>query len=245
MLTGHAFPRHSHDQFGIGVLTVGAQRSWSVLGEVESSAGDVIMVNPGEMHDGAPLGGLRGWHILYVDPSIVSQELSAESRVGDLTLRPVVRDPQIATTLAWVFSELETKAPDRMAVEEAVIGSVLRVVQKHCVDGAAPRRSTPPVIRAVQRLESAPQRSTSLSELAAVSGVSRFQLVRGFSRETGTTPHAYLLQLRVRLARRFLAAGESPADAALLAGFADQSHLTRAFVRQLGVTPGRYQAATR
>lgn len=245
MLTGHAFPRHSHDQFGIGVLTVGAQRSWSVLGEVESCAGDVIMVNPGEMHDGAPLGDVRGWHILYVDPSVVSRELSAESRAGDLTLRPVARDPQVATTLARVFRELGRKAPDRMAVEEAVIGSLLCVVQKHSVHGLAPRRSTPPVARAVQRLESAPQLSTSLSELAAVSGVSRFQLLRGFSREIGTTPHAYLLQLRVRLARRLLAAGESPAGAALLSGFADQSHLTRAFVRQLGITPGRYQAAIR
>jgi AraC-like DNA-binding protein len=28
------------------------------------------------------------------------------------------------------------------------------------------------------------------------------------------------------------------------AGFADQSHMTRAFVRQIGVTPSRYQAAT-
>src|SRR5262249_21255229 len=144
MLTGHAFPRHSHDQFGIGVLTVGAQRSWSVLGEVESSAGDVIMVNPGEMHDGSHLGGVRGWHILHVDRSSVSQELVAEPRSRDLTLRPVARDPQIAAMIARIFSELETKAPDRMAVEEAVIGSLLGVMQKHCVQGVAPRRSTPP-----------------------------------------------------------------------------------------------------
>ena len=32
-------------------------------------------------------------------------------------------------------------------------------------------------------------------------------------------------------------------DAAINAGFADQSHMTRAFVRQFGVTPGRYVAA--
>jgi AraC-like DNA-binding protein len=32
-------------------------------------------------------------------------------------------------------------------------------------------------------------------------------------------------------------------EAALIAGFADQSHMSRAFVRQFGVTPGRYQAA--
>ncbi|WP_338149160.1 helix-turn-helix transcriptional regulator [Citrobacter cronae] len=67
--------------------------------------------------------------------------------------------------------------------------------------------------------------------------------LRSFSREIGVTPHAYLIQLRVRKARRLLATGKSPVEVALLTGFADQSHLTRAFVRQFGVTPGRYQAA--
>lgn len=30
--------------------------------------------------------------------------------------------------------------------------------------------------------------------LAALCGMSRFQLIRGFARETGITPHAYLVQ---------------------------------------------------
>jgi AraC-like DNA-binding protein len=47
----------------------------------------------------------------------------------------------------------------------------------------------------------------------------------------------------VRLVRRLLIAGRSPSDAALAAGFADQSHMTRAFMRQFGITPARYQAA--
>ncbi|WP_148677551.1 helix-turn-helix domain-containing protein, partial [Klebsiella michiganensis] len=34
-----------------------------------------------------------------------------------------------------------------------------------------------------------------------------------------------------------------PADTAFMAGFADQSHLTRAFQRQFAMTPGSYQAS--
>ena len=55
LFSDHVFPRHSHDHFGIGIMTPGAQRSWSLVGHVESEAGDVIMCNPGEMHDGMPL----------------------------------------------------------------------------------------------------------------------------------------------------------------------------------------------
>lgn len=83
----------------------------------------------------------------------------------------------------------------------------------------------------------------SLGELAALSGVSRFQLLRGFARELGITPHAYLVQRRVRLVRQLLASGQASVQAAMQAGFADQSHMTRAFVRQVGITPKRYQAA--
>jgi AraC-like DNA-binding protein len=38
--------------------------------------------------------------------------------------------------------------------------------------------------------------------------------------------------------------GRPISEAAALAGFADQSHLSRWFVRYYGVTPGRYQRAT-
>src|ERR1043166_2837211 len=62
--SGHVFPPHAHDQYGIGVISAGAQRSWSLLGAVDAGAGDVIMLNPGEMHDGAPLGPARRWHMV-------------------------------------------------------------------------------------------------------------------------------------------------------------------------------------
>jgi AraC-like DNA-binding protein len=91
-------------------------------------------------------------------------------------------------------------------------------------------------------LAAAPATAWTLRDLAMIAGVSRFQLVRGFARETGMTPHAYLMQRRVRLARALIAAGKPLVDAALLSGFADQSHMTRAFRRQYGHTPGAFAA---
>ena len=244
LVSNHHFPRHSHEQFGIGVVHFGAHRSWSGVGHVEAFAGDVIMVNPDEIHDGTPVGGIaRGWQIIYFEPSLVAREVAEEIVRPAEILRPVARDPHLAQLVVHLLACLTSPRPDALATEEALLRSLIHALQRHGV--AQPFSGGPPpsIAKALQRLNAAPQSNVSLAELAALSGVSRFQLLRGFVRELGITPHAYLVQRRVRLARHFLAQGQTPVQAALNTGFADQSHMTRAFLRHIGVTPARYQAA--
>jgi len=64
-----------------------------------------------------------------------------------------------------------------------------------------------------------------------------------FRRGLGMPPHGYLTQIRLRHARAVLASGVAPAEAAVDAGFCDQSHLTRHFKRSYGITPAQYAAA--
>jgi AraC-like DNA-binding protein len=244
LFSDHSFPRHSHDQFGIGYMTFGAQRSWSGIGQVESEAGDVIMVNPGEIHDGLPVAGqARGWRIMYLEPAMLAREL-ADEVVGEAEIaRPAVRDPILARLVVRLFRRAMEPAADHLAADEDLLRALIRALQKHGLCQLPAGKTSPSVARARERLDAAPEAPVTLAELAALTGVSRFQLLRGFTREVGTTPHAYLVQRRVRLVRRLLAAGVAPADAAQQAGFADQSHMTRAFVRQFGITPARYRAA--
>jgi AraC-like DNA-binding protein len=181
--------------------------------------------------------------MIYLDPAIVARDVREEF-VGSVEIvSPVARDPLLARHFAELFACLTAARPDSLANEETLLRSLICMLRRHGMARPAPSGSSPCVAKAIRRIDSAPDAQVSLAELAALSGVSRFQLLRGFAREVGITPHAYLVQRRVRLARRFLADGQTPAQAAVLAGFADQSHMTRAFVRQLGITPSRYCAA--
>jgi AraC-like DNA-binding protein len=244
LVSNQHFPRHTHDQFGIGVIRFGAHRSWSGIGHVEATAGDVIMVSPGEMHDGHPIDDRpRGWQMLYFDPELVRRE-TADEISGPLELvRPVAQDLRLASCFATLFGRLTTSHSDTLAIEESLVRVLVLMLQRHGLGCPVSYGLSPSVRRVRQRLDAEPHAPISLAELAELAGTSRFQLLRGFARETGTTPHAYLVQRRVLLARRLLAANHTPTEAALAAGFADQSHLTRAFVRHLGVTPARYRAA--
>ena len=238
------FPRHTHDQLGIGMMLSGSHRSWSGMGHVEARAGDAIMVNPGEMHDGMAVGGgPREWRMLYFEPAIVARMAQTEGADATEVVRPVAHDPILTTRFARLFNCVTAPLADQLLMEESFLLLVMRVLRRHGLRQRSSNEPSPSIGKALARVESDPASHVSLAELAKLSGISRFQLVRGFARQVGTTPHAYVLQRRVRLARRLLARGQPIAAAALDAGFADQSHLTRAFVRQFGVTPGQYLAA--
>lgn len=77
-----------------------------------------------------------------------------------------------------------------------------------------------------------------LTELAAVTGLSVSQFTRRFRAATGTTPHRYLVRLRVDAASRLLRTTPLPiAVIATRCGFSHQEHLTRVLRAQLGITP--------
>jgi AraC family transcriptional regulator len=60
-----------------------------------------------------------------------------------------------------------------------------------------------------------------------------------FRRSTGTSPHRYVLRRRLEQARSLIATTAMPlAEVASATGFASQSHLSDAFLRRYGRTPG-------
>ena len=236
------FPRHSHDQFGIGVIHAGGHRSWSDIGWVEAKRGDIIMVNPGEMHDGACLDQRpRSWKMLYFEPQIASEILDDDQRTTVRTLRPTMRDRSQAKRFEQLFNALTEPHSDSLRIDEEFVMTLGYAFRNHSSQCPLRYAATPSVQRIVKLIDREPEKSLSLQAMADMAGVSRFHLLRGFFHATGATPHAYILQRRVRLARQFLASGEELTEASARAGFADQSHMTRAFVRQLGVTPARYR----
>ncbi|MBA8877658.1 AraC family transcriptional regulator [Phyllobacterium myrsinacearum] len=243
--TKHSFPRHTHTQYGIGVIDQGAQKSLSGRGMVEAGSGDVITVSPGEVHDGAPIGGAeRSWRMLYFDPIVVgamTTDLRDSGETPDEFPQPVIRDAR----LAYQFDRLFTAMTRENGIASDLRGEELLLTVLAGVFGE-PGSSLPfPAIpRAIRRardlIDDQPAHAVTLDDLARESGLSRFQVVRAFSRATGMTPHAYLVQRRIDLARRMIASGLPLAEAAAASGFADQSHMTRTFVRKYGISPGAY-----
>ena len=108
---------------------------------------------------------------------------------------------------------------------------------------ADPRAVDGPLARVRRALDEQLTRRVPLGEMAALAGLSRFHFLRAFSRAYGVSPYAYSLNRRLLEAQRRLSHGAAISMTALEFGFADQAHLTRHFLRTIGVTPGEYQRA--
>lgn len=244
--TRHVFARHTHEKFGIGVIHRGAQRSLSGRGIVEAGPGDVITVNPGEVHDGAPIGDAgRAWSILYFEPAILraaSDDISQGSAF-EFTL-PVMRDAGLGGRFRELFSLFTGGEEETLALrrDEALLLMVAKILRGGGFD-AGPAGLPRAIWIARSLIDDDPTAPVTLACLARESGLGRFQLVRSFARATGFTPHAYLVQRRIDMARRLIAQGTPLAEAAAASGFAHQSHMTRIFVRKYGVSPGAYAGA--
>lgn len=89
-----------------------------------------------------------------------------------------------------------------------------------------------------EHLQAALPGRVRLSDLEAEHRFDRHALSRLFRRAFGVSPHRFTVLRRLELARRRIREGASLAEAALDAGFADQSHMTRHFRRAYGLAPG-------
>lgn len=234
----------------MGVIHRGAQKSHSGRGMVEAGAGDTITVNPGEVHDGAPIGDAgRSWRMLYLDAAVIAATIAdvSEGKARSYEFcHPVMRDAGVSRRFQMLFSAVTRDDGEKSGPrsEELFLDLIPHVMRESAVCSDKP--SIPGGIFVAKcRIDDDPTAPITLSDLARASGLSRFQLLRGFVRATGLTPHAYLVQRRIDLARRLIARGTSLAEAAAAGGFADQSHMTRIFVRKYGISPGAYADAVR
>ena len=163
-------------------------------------------------------------------------------------------DPLLEQIALSLREQLHDSAPAAaLYVDHLARAAAARLLQAHStarLGRADPERnsglSARQLRRAVDYLESHLDRDPSLPELAAVTGLSPVYFARQFKRATGLPPHQYLMRRRLDRAKRLLGASDQPISAiAVDCGFCHQEHLTRAFRRHCGTTPGAYRAKLR
>ncbi|HKD96649.1 MAG TPA: AraC family transcriptional regulator [Micromonosporaceae bacterium] len=236
-LVDHAYPSHTHDAWTLLIVDDGVIR-YDLDRHEHGAVGDTVtLLPPGVPHDGRSVRpeGFRK-RVVYLEPDALDADL-----VGAAVDRPELHDGVLRDRVHRLHGALrpeteQLEAASRLALIRARLAGHLRR------DPApAPDVRDPGLARAFRDLiDARSAEGVRLEDAAALLNRHPVHLVRAFTREYGLPPHRYLTGRRVDAARRYLLAGHPVATAATLAGFYDQSHLNRHFVRFLGVTPAAF-----
>lgn len=239
----HRYRRHSHRGYVVGVVVDGAE-AFFCRGEIHTAGpGDIILVNPQSQHDGKAASDL-GWAYRVFYPREDHFKRVSNSETSPRFSESVVRDPEMARRIADFHQAVEVGS-NAISKQLAWADILFDLVDRHA-ERRPPARHDRQDARRIAMIEEILRARAvsgiSLEEVAAHVGWSQWHLVRSFKRAKGVSPHAFLLDCRLQHAKRLIGAGEPLAMASAAAGFVDQSHLTRHFVRAYGFTPGTYRA---
>jgi AraC-like DNA-binding protein len=243
----HAFPRHMHEEYVIGVM-VGGMEALRHQGATHTApAGSLLLINPGEWHTNYAVGETGfAYRTLYPPVELVRHAaheiLGREHEAPGLRGPVTAGDPEARRRLLELHVAIEQQA-SALEQETRFLAALAPLLARYSRDPAAlapvsPERTYVRQIR--DYLEAHAAEEVSLAHLSGLTGLSRFHLLRAFREEVGVSPFQYQTQLRIARARRLLREGCPIAEVALEVGFVDQSHLTRKFKRWMGVTPGQY-----
>jgi AraC family transcriptional regulator len=177
-------------------------------------------------------------------PSLVAGILleAAEGRSVGLVERHGCDDPHARHLMLALRADVEGGHPSgRLYTETLVRALVIRLLAGYADDRSC--GMSPGMLGRVREyVEAHLAENPSLSDLAAVVGMSPYHFARTFSRTAGLPPHRYLLARRLERAKAMLSGSGRPiVEIALDLGFGSQGHFHRAFRKHVGTTPGSYR----
>ncbi|ACI51840.1 transcriptional regulator, AraC family [Gluconacetobacter diazotrophicus PA1 5] len=226
--------RHDHELASLCLVLSGGYQE--VFGQRARTAtpGMLIVHPPGEHH--ADRHAPSPTRILTIE--IAAHALDHYRQGTGLFSDAMDRhDPGIVGLGMRLARAIRDKSTKDACETESIVSDIL---DHACLSVQADARGAKWLLAVRDYLHAHPGRQTSMRELAALANVHPIHLARAFRTIFGCSIGRYMRRLRVGVALSLLHDGESGlADVADLAGFSDQSHMTRLVKASTGQSPGR------
>ncbi len=237
-----SFAPHMHDAYVFWFNGEGGERV-SLGGSSDILQPDSFgVVAPGEVHANRAVTEYRTLESLYIGQDVI-EDVAAQLGMSRTRFRSrLQRDRESRSALVQLHHML-MRTNDTFLIRETFLRVFGFLIERHSEVATRDqsRRDPVKVLQARTLIRDGFTDSLDLDQLAQQCGCSACHLIRLFRRETGMTPHAYLMEIRLTHAKELLAGNGALSSIAFDAGFTDQSHMTRRFKIRYGVTPGLYR----
>ena len=238
------FPNHFHGHYVIGFVEAGQRVLFCRDREYALEKGSILLFNPGDSHACLQSGGetfdYRGLNISREVMLDLAEEVTGRRELPGFS-KNVIYDEEAGSCLCLLHEMVMTGTGD-LGKEETLL-FLLSLLLQNCgqpFDRCSPECRTE-IEKACGYMEVHFKERIYLDQICRCAGLSKSTLLRAFTKSKGVTPYRYLETIRINEAKKLLAEGMTPVEAAIETGFSDQSHFTNYFNQFIGLTPGIYR----
>ena len=239
---GYRLARDSYDSFlmmyilkGTCFVTVGSHT-------MQAIAGQLILLDCYAPHAYGTDSGFEALWIHFDGPMARSFYETIVSEKGSL-LYPAHPDA-IHRSLYNIYDTFRSRAP---IAEDQISGTITNILSDLLSSEKTQQVSGKTQIgisEAISHINKYFYKSITLQELADIAALSPYYFSRVFARETGMTPHKYLISTRMSNAKFLLKTSQmSVKEIAIRSGFSDENGFCTAFKKQEGMTPKEYRSS--
>ncbi|PJJ27244.1 AraC family transcriptional regulator [Lacrimispora celerecrescens] len=238
------FPNHFHEYYVIGFIEKGQRLLSCKNKEYTIEPGDLLLFNPHDNHACEQIDGKTlDYRCINIQPENMSNavlEITGNEYLPYFTPQVIFHSELVA-----VLRELHQMIieEDRAFRKEEIYFFLLEQLMEEYTEQQVPaaRAEQSMEVKAIcEFLEAHYMENITLADLSKLTGLSKYYLLRSFTRQKGISPYSYLETIRINKAKKMLEQGIPPIEAALQTGFADQSHFSNFFKKFIGLTPKQY-----
>lgn len=240
------FPNHFHDYYVLGFIEQGKRYLACKNEEYIINTGDVIIFNPYDPHACEQVDGRTlDYRCINIQPSIM------QKYVFDITgkhetpyfKQPVLRNSEIADTLRDLHTMISEDQSD-FKKEELLLLLIENLLRDHTEEFIPSYESClrTEIKTVCKYIDQNFDQTITLQDLCKLTGLSKYYLLRSFTKQKGISPYSYLETQRIIHAKKLLEQGVLPIEVAIRTGFSDQSHFTNYFKKLIGLTPKQYMS---
>lgn len=240
----YAVRPHSHEELSVGFVEQGSSRIICEHLQFRLNIHDAILIPPHVVHLCKPEDPDNyRFQMLFLDAGWVKNTFNTDPFALAPATTGLSQQDRDAKTALFLSLASGNRTYDALKLEEETILFIARLPGLLNAGPAVPdsEPAGPAIQQAKSLLDNRFIEDIRLETLETACGLSRFALVRRFRAAFGLTPHAYLINKRINLARQLLSGKETIADIAAHCGFFDQSHFVKTFSAYTGMTPAAFR----
>lgn len=238
------FPNHFHEYYVIGFIEHGKRHLSCKNKSYQIEDGDVLLFNPHDNHQCEQIDNkFLDYRCINIEVNVMKKiafEIINEDYIPYFTNNVLFRS-DLVSSLRELHRMIIHEEKD-FKKEEIFFFIMEQLITEHSnVNSSKILQDSNTEIKVIcDFLNDNYMESITLNDLINLTGVSKYYLLRSFTKQKGISPYSYLEAIRIGEAKKFLEQGISPMDVALKTGFTDQSHFSNFFKKLIGLTPKQY-----